>query len=127
MNPQHAANNILVDGDAESQRDLLGDAGRTPAGITTFHCNDSVDEGLSWVPSGQAGAPVGAKITCGIFASSERNTDLDGTWSNSAIILWCGLYATTSRLNSIPPLSGLRGRSPGKRYAAWIAGLVCVS
>jgi hypothetical protein len=44
MNHQDTPNNILVDVDAESQRDLLSDAGTTPAGITTFHCNDSVDE-----------------------------------------------------------------------------------
>jgi hypothetical protein len=44
MNPQDTPNNILIDGDAESQRDLLSDAGTTPAGITTFHGNDGVDE-----------------------------------------------------------------------------------
>jgi hypothetical protein len=44
MNRQNTPNNILVDVDAESQRDLLSDAGTTPAGIMTFHCNDDVDE-----------------------------------------------------------------------------------
>ena len=44
MNSQHTPNNILVDVDTERQRDLLGDAGTTPVGITTFHCNDRVNE-----------------------------------------------------------------------------------
>jgi hypothetical protein len=44
MNRQDTPNHILVDVDAESQRDLLSDAGTTPAGITTFHCNDGVYE-----------------------------------------------------------------------------------
>src|SRR6516165_6168733 len=43
---QDAANNILVDVDAESQRDLLGNAGAAPVGITPFHGNDGVDEFL---------------------------------------------------------------------------------
>src|SRR5262245_62959276 len=38
------ANDILVDLDAESQRDLLSDAGTTPGGIATFHCNGGIDE-----------------------------------------------------------------------------------
>ena len=44
MNAQDAANNILVDLDAESQRDLLSNAGTTPSGIAPFHCNNGVDE-----------------------------------------------------------------------------------
>ena len=44
MNAQETANNILVDLDAESQRDLLSDAGTAPARIPTFHGNDGVDE-----------------------------------------------------------------------------------
>ena len=44
MNAQETANNILVDLDTESQRDLVSDAGTAPVGITTFHCNDGVDD-----------------------------------------------------------------------------------
>jgi hypothetical protein len=44
MNAQDTANNILVDLDAESQCDLLSNAGTAPAGITPFHCDDGVDE-----------------------------------------------------------------------------------
>jgi hypothetical protein len=44
MNAQDATNNILVDCNAESQRDLLGDSGTTPGGITSFQFNDCVDE-----------------------------------------------------------------------------------
>ena len=44
VNAQDAANNILVDGDAESQRDLLSNAGTAPVGIAPFHCYDGVDE-----------------------------------------------------------------------------------
>jgi hypothetical protein len=46
MNAQDAANNILVDLDGESQRDLLGNSGTAPTGITPFHFNDGVDEFL---------------------------------------------------------------------------------
>ena len=44
MNAQDATNNILVDCNAESQRDLLGESGTTPGGITPFQFNDCVDE-----------------------------------------------------------------------------------
>ena len=44
MNAEDTANHILVDGNAESQGDLLGDAGTTPVGITPFEFNDCVDE-----------------------------------------------------------------------------------
>jgi hypothetical protein len=44
MNPEDTANHIFVDCNAESQRDLLGDAGTTPVAITPFQCNDCVDE-----------------------------------------------------------------------------------
>jgi hypothetical protein len=44
MDAQDAANHILVDLDAESQRDLLGNAGAAPVGITPFHGNDGLDE-----------------------------------------------------------------------------------
>src|SRR2546421_6643320 len=44
MNAQDTANNILVDLEGESQRDLLGNSGTAPVGITPFHFNDGVDE-----------------------------------------------------------------------------------
>jgi len=44
VSAQKTANDILVDLDAESQGDLLSDAGTTPGGIATFHGNDGVDE-----------------------------------------------------------------------------------
>src|SRR6516162_10248240 len=44
MNAEDTANHILVDGNAESQGDLLGDAGTTPVAITAFQFNDGVDE-----------------------------------------------------------------------------------
>ena len=44
MNAEDTANYILVDGDAESQGDLLGDAGTTPVAIPPFQFNDGVDE-----------------------------------------------------------------------------------
>ena len=44
MNAQETANNVLVDLDAESQRDLLGNSGTAPVRITPFHFNDGVDE-----------------------------------------------------------------------------------
>ena len=43
MNAQDTANNILVDLDGESQRDLLGNSGTAPGGITPFHFADSDD------------------------------------------------------------------------------------
>jgi len=44
VNAQDAANNILVDLDAESQRDLLSNAGTSPVEIAPFHCKDGGDE-----------------------------------------------------------------------------------
>src|SRR5438105_462673 len=45
MNAQDKANNIVVDFDAESQRDLPSNAGTAPLRITPFHCN-GIDEVL---------------------------------------------------------------------------------
>ncbi len=36
MRAQETANNIFIDVDAESQRDMLGNAGTTPVGITSL-------------------------------------------------------------------------------------------
>ena len=44
MNAQHTADNVFIDLHTESQRDLLSNAGTTPAGITPFHCHDGLDE-----------------------------------------------------------------------------------
>ena len=44
MNAQHTANNVLIDLHTESQRDLLSNAGTTPAGIAPFHCHHRLDE-----------------------------------------------------------------------------------
>jgi hypothetical protein len=44
MNAEDTANHILVDCNAEGQRDLLGDSGTTPVEITPFQFNDCVDE-----------------------------------------------------------------------------------
>jgi hypothetical protein len=44
MNAQHTADNVLIDLHTKSQRDLLSNAGTTPAGITAFHCHDGLDE-----------------------------------------------------------------------------------
>jgi hypothetical protein len=46
MIAQDTANNILIDFNAESQGDLLGDSGTTPLGIMPFQINDCVDEFL---------------------------------------------------------------------------------
>jgi hypothetical protein len=55
MSAQHTADNVLIDLDAESQRDLLRNARTTPAGITLLHGHDDVDE--VFVGSLRAGAP----------------------------------------------------------------------
>jgi hypothetical protein len=44
MNAQHTADNVLIDLHTESQRDLLSNAGTTPAGIPPFDCHDGRDE-----------------------------------------------------------------------------------
>ena len=44
MNAEDTANHILVDCNAESQRDLLGDSGTTPVEIAPFQFNDCVNE-----------------------------------------------------------------------------------
>jgi hypothetical protein len=56
MNAQDTANNILVDLDGERQRDLLGNSGTAPVGITPFHFNDGVNE--FFVRSLRAGPPA---------------------------------------------------------------------
>jgi hypothetical protein len=58
MNAQHTADNVLVDLHTESQRDLLSNAGTTPAGITPFHCHDSLDEVfVGFLRAGPTGVP----------------------------------------------------------------------
>jgi len=44
MRTQHTADNVLIDLHAKSQRNLLSNAGATPAGISPFHCHDGLDE-----------------------------------------------------------------------------------
>src|SRR6516225_4006352 len=44
MNTQHTADNVLVDLHTESQRNLLSNAGTTPAGISLFHCHDGFND-----------------------------------------------------------------------------------
>ena len=44
MNAEDTANHILVDCNAESQRDLLGDSGTTPVEFTPFQFNDCFDQ-----------------------------------------------------------------------------------
>jgi hypothetical protein len=44
MNGQKHGDNILIDLHTESQRDLLRNAGTTPARITPFHSHDGLDE-----------------------------------------------------------------------------------
>ena len=46
MIAQHTADNVLIDLHTKSQRDLLSNAGTTPAGITLFHRHDGLDEVL---------------------------------------------------------------------------------
>src|SRR5215510_15433081 len=46
MSAQHTADNVLIDLHSESQRDLLRNAGTTPAGIPPLHCYDGIDEVL---------------------------------------------------------------------------------
>src|SRR5215469_3455114 len=41
---QHTADNVLIDLHTESQRDLLSNAGTTPASIAPFHCHYGIDE-----------------------------------------------------------------------------------
>src|SRR5262252_485954 len=56
MSAQDTADNVLIDLDAESQRDLLRNARTTPAGITLLHGHDGVDE--VFVGSLRAGATL---------------------------------------------------------------------
>ena len=41
---QDTANHVFINVDEESQRDLPGNAGTAPVGITSFHCHDEIDE-----------------------------------------------------------------------------------
>src|SRR5215510_5003235 len=44
MHAQDTANHIFIDRDAESQGDLLGNAGGAPVGIPPFHFDNGADE-----------------------------------------------------------------------------------
>ena len=44
---EDAANHVLVDLNAESQGDLLGNSGTTPRGIALLHLDDGFDQFLS--------------------------------------------------------------------------------
>lgn len=46
MSTQDTANHVLVEFNAESQRDLLSNARTAPVAIALFHCNSGVDEVL---------------------------------------------------------------------------------
>jgi hypothetical protein len=46
MIAQHTTDNVLIDLHTKSQRDLLRNAGTTPAGITPLHCHDGLAEVL---------------------------------------------------------------------------------
>src|SRR5262245_16377395 len=48
MHGQNSAYNVLVDSDAESQRNLLGNSRTAPTRITPFHFNDGIDEFFAW-------------------------------------------------------------------------------
>ena len=52
MRAQDTANHVFINLDAESQRDLLGNAGTAPVGITSFHCHDDIDEFFFFGPFG---------------------------------------------------------------------------
>src|SRR5215469_11691975 len=44
MDAQNTANHIFIDRDAQSQGDLLGNAGGAPVGIPPFHFDNGADE-----------------------------------------------------------------------------------
>jgi hypothetical protein len=61
VNTQDTANNIFIDLDAESQRDLLSNAWTAPAGIAPFHGYNGVDEVLVRSLGARAPPPLGRK------------------------------------------------------------------
>ena len=75
MNSQDTTNNILVDFNAASQRDLLGDSGTTPVGITPLHFNYCSSTSSLFGPFGQADACTRTKTTSGIFVAPTCGRD----------------------------------------------------
>src|SRR5215471_8725654 len=74
MSAQHTADNVLIDLDAESQRDLLRNARTTPAGITLLHGHDGVDE--VFVGSLRAGAtPVSRRKQDAVLSFAQRTLE----------------------------------------------------
>jgi hypothetical protein len=61
MNTQDPPNNVLIDPDAESQRDLLSDAGTAPIPIAPFHGNDGGDEVFLRSPRARPPPALGRK------------------------------------------------------------------
>jgi len=75
MSAQHTADNILIDRDAESQRDLLRNARTTPAGITVLHGHDGVDE--VFVGSLRAGAtPVSGRKQDAVLSLAQHTLEM---------------------------------------------------
>ena len=68
---ENPSNNVFVDGDVESQGNLLSDSRATPGGIALLHLDNSVDE--FFVGSVWSGLYAGAwmKRAGDIFGSSE--------------------------------------------------------
>jgi len=82
MNAQDTANHILVDLNAESQRDLLGNSRTAPVGITSFHFDDGVDE-LWFGPFGPDRRPRLGENQQAIFSSAEQAVEDAAEWKTS--------------------------------------------
>ena len=83
MNAQHTTNNVLIDLHTESQRDLLSNAGTTPAGIPPFHCHDGLDEVLVGSLRARPTAVLGRKQHAVLsFAQHTVETQQSGRLQN---------------------------------------------
>src|SRR5580700_10837879 len=77
-NAQDTANNILVDFNAESQSNLLGNSRAAPTGITPFHFQRRRRR-VPWkVLSDQAVAHAWSKTTSDTFVSPTGGGDVEG-------------------------------------------------
>ena len=117
MNAQHTADNILIDLDSESQRDLLSDAGTTPARIASFHRHDGFDE--VFLGSFRARAmPVLGRKQQAILSFAQRTVEMqqsgrlqnDGVTDRDNLPLRARLFS--GWFLKFFPASAVRGYSP---------------
>src|SRR5712691_4515008 len=97
---ENPSNHVFVDGDGESQGNLLSDARTAPGGIALLHLDDGINE-FSPGSSGSGPPPLLGREEAAILLSSSgpgggaRESKVSGRWRNGS----GGTAASTERTN----------------------------